>query len=98
MRKMVLILAVFALLGMSAGCDGGDVTPSPTPFSNVPQGDDPTAAPLSTDVPAAPGQAACRLTPPVGQLVPNLPPVTADDYVRGSLDAPVTLITYSDFQ
>jgi hypothetical protein len=98
MRRAFLVLAVFALLGMSAGCGSGDVTPSPTPFSNVPQGDDPIAVAQSTDVPSAPSQAACQITPPIGQPLPNLPPVTTNDWVLGATNAPVTLITYSDFQ
>ena len=98
MRRAFLLLVILTLLGVSAGCGSGDVTPSPTPFSNVPQGGDPTPAPLSTEVLSDPGQAACQVTPPVGQLIPNLPPITSDDWVRGVPDAPVTLITYSDFQ
>jgi hypothetical protein len=31
-------------------------------------------------------------------LQPNLPPVTADDQTRGSAEASIVLMEYSDFQ
>jgi len=47
-------------------------------------------------------------TAPVAQVAPTAPPVadntnlvrevTQDDHIRGSIDAPITIVTYSDFE
>jgi hypothetical protein len=65
--------------------------PSSTPAVG-PDADAPSANPTPSDM------ASCVAAEAEFPVEPNLPPVTADDHVRGSDDASITLIEYSDFQ
>jgi len=106
MNRRLIALTAVALLALATGCGGSETTPSPTPFSNVPQDTDATTPPsdedstsaLTQDTPPSGQQAVCSLNPPIGPQVENLPPVTGEDWIRGAPDAPVTMIEYSDYQ
>ncbi len=100
MRKLWLLLLLGALLAAMVGCNSANPI---TPESNVPTLP-PTAAVAAPTVETAapstppPGSAACRVVPPIGVEIPNVPPVTEDDWVIGPADAPITFIEYADFQ
>ena len=95
MRKLFLFLILGVLLAVAVGC-GEKPTPTSTPRPTatptpVPPDETPAVTPSAA-------QAGCRMAPPFGQPLAGLPPVTAEDWVRGPADAPVTLIEYADFQ
>lgn len=91
MRRFALLVIALAL-GLIAGCGKETAIPTvaPSPVPTIP------AAMLPTAPPAGP-TVMCRAAPRTG-LVEGLPPVTEEDWSRGSADAAVTLIEYSDFQ
>jgi hypothetical protein len=111
MRKH-LPLAVLLLAAFLMGC-GGPATPTdrpsdvvveptdtsvptevptevPSPTIGQESGGEPTAA---SSEPAACVQASAEFPPLQG-----LPPVSEEDHIKGSADARITLIEYSDFQ
>ena len=100
MRKTIPLLVIGVLLVVAVGCSGAPITPR----SNVPTLPAATSQPEATDQAtaepddAAPALAGCHAVPSVGQELDNLPPTTADDWVRGPADATLTLIEYADFQ
>jgi hypothetical protein len=99
MKKLIIVVAAVGLFALLVAC--GPTTPPPTA--------EPTNTPTSIPeeaTEAAPESAAAFPTPnPNPECVaepipedPNVPPPTADDWSKGSDDAPVTLIEYGDFQ
>lgn len=105
MRKLLPLLLLGALLATVVGCSSANPI---TPESNVPT-QPPTAAataeptqeietPTRPPMTPLPSTAACRTVPPVGTEIQGLPPVTADDWVIGPADAPITFVEYADFQ
>ncbi len=94
MRKLALLLTVF-LLGLAVGCHGEAASPTPIP--------PPTSAP-ETATPAPPasatpsGPATCVASPFDVPVESRIPPVTEEDHVHGSIDAPIIFIEYADFQ
>ncbi|MBN1890162.1 MAG: hypothetical protein JW850_19355 [Thermoflexales bacterium] len=101
----------FYLIGLSlalAACGGGTATPAPTATSQAAATSTapPTATVAQVATSALPSQpssfklnpaAACQ---PAGKpaSVPGLSPVGADDWIKGSPSAPVTLMEYADYQ
>ena len=85
------------VLGL-VGC--ASPTGQATPVSNVPTlAVSPTPSSASTPWPTTlPGAASCRPVTPIGVTADGLPPINAEDWVRGPADAPITLIEYADFE
>ncbi len=92
MRKVWFVLMLAALTVTVSGCGGGGATATPTTAPPP----TPTPEPVPTSVPTE--ESSCQTIPMMGQPINNLPPVTAEDWVRGPADASVTLIEYADFQ
>jgi hypothetical protein len=65
--------------------------PSPTPVADSNSGELPAA-------PSPSALASCVAANPGFPVAAGLSPVTAEDHTRGSDDATITLIVYSDFQ
>ncbi len=100
MRKFIPLLVLAGLLVAIVGCNGSPVTPD-TNVPTLPATQPPATAEHATSVPQTPGgstETGCRVAPPIGQAVDGLPPVTADDWIRGPEDGTITLIEYADFQ
>ncbi len=87
----LLLSALFFTLLATACAHQGTVAPSPQPIltrTSVRLG------PTSTVSPVPP----TSIPPPLSPTVAPLPPISGDDWSRGSPDAIVTLVVYSDFQ
>ncbi len=98
MRKLALLLSALSLAAV-VGCSGESASPTPTPTTPPPPSPSPTSAPETTSVaPPETGPASCVAEPFGFTPEPRIPPVTADDHVHGSPDAPITFFEYADFQ
>lgn len=99
MKKLTIVVAALGLIAWLAAC--GPATPAPTPEAT----NTPTSVPEEATEAAAEPAAAFPTPNPDPECVaepipedPNIPPPTADDWSKGSDDAPVILIEYGDFQ
>lgn len=92
MRKVQFFLLATLVLTLVAGCQA-----TRTPTSNVPTA---TTVPATIHPTTVPGTATCRAVTSIFASLPtpDIPPVTAQDWLRGPADAPVTMIEYADFQ
>jgi hypothetical protein len=89
---LLLIGLVLAACGRSTqnGEEAPDATPTQAPPPTASQPGDPSAA-----IPACTVRSAPSRTPEEDSL---FAPVTENDWIKGPLDAKITLIEYSDFQ
>ena len=86
---------IFITLFLLAGCAAVDSPTHPTP-SAIPA--EPTII-IPTPLPTKPACTSLELEPTPGPDAPSLfPPVSTEDYIRGSDNAAVTLVIYNDFQ
>ncbi len=84
MRKQWIFFALLAVMILSA-C-GKSATPTPT------------IAPTKAAAPAADCTVVSSFPDPTDPASVKLPPISASDWSRGSENAILTLIDYSDFQ
>lgn len=102
MNRVKLVMLVFLLAALSAGCGDKLAAPTATP-SPAPT---PTLLPSPTAGSSAPVAAtgtptrtvSCVAEPFDPPTVSGLPPVTDADHIYGPADAPITFIEYADFQ
>jgi len=102
MRKILLPLIIALALLLSACGSATATQAAPTAASTTApvasDGTQPTAAP--TDVPYTDSATPCKPLDTMAEFFPaepNLPPVTSEDWVWGSADAPITMIVYDQF-
>lgn len=87
-----LLLSALCFTLLTAACaNQGMIAPSPQPIltrTSVRLGPTSTVSPVPpTSIPS-----------PISPTLAPLPPISGDDWSRGSPDAIVTLVVYSDFQ
>lgn len=99
MRRHTLLLAI-VLAASLAGCDRESASPTP---SSAPA--ETTASPTETaePIPTVQGtlsaSVSCTADPfDFSSAMPDIPGVTEGDHIYGSLDAPIVVIEYADFQ
>ncbi|MGB9776991.1 MAG: hypothetical protein ACPL7C_10715 [Anaerolineae bacterium] len=92
-RRLNAPIFLAVVLSLLAGCQKAT-----TPTSNVPTV--PSTVVPTVTLATPPTAATCRAVPSIFASLPapDVPPVTDVDWIRGPVDALVTLIEYSDFQ
>lgn len=88
-RVPVCVIALLLILGSACGGSAATRTPTAPTATRTPLRLGPTSTPMPTPEATAP-------TPTVSTS--PLPPVTEADWVRGPVDAAVTLVVYCDYQ
>ena len=88
-RSFNPLLIVFLYAFFLSACTTAAPTPQPTATIIAV-----TLGPTSTNPPSAPSPSPVR---PTATLIP-IQPISDEDWSRGPVDAPITLLVYSDFQ
>ncbi len=102
MRKILLPLLFVAALVLTA-CGTKTASQTAPVATQAGGGSEPTSsAPTPTPAPFTDDQTPCKTYNILDQVLatpdPKLPPVTAEDWVKGPANAPITFLEYSDLQ